>query len=41
MTAALPGALLRLGPDGLPITDGTFCTGNFRCMVPSPRIRVD
>jgi hypothetical protein len=34
MTTALPGALLRLGPDGLPITDGTFFTASFRCMVP-------
>ena len=34
MTTALPGALLRLGPDGLPVTDGSFFTANFRCMVP-------
>jgi len=34
MTTALPGALLRLGPDGLPITDGTFFSAKFRCMVP-------
>ncbi len=34
MVTALPGALLRLGPDGLPITDGTFFTADFRCMVP-------
>ena len=34
MTTVRPGALLRLGPDGLPITDGTFFTAQFRCMVP-------
>jgi hypothetical protein len=33
MTTALPGALLRIGADGLPEPSGSF-TANFRCMVP-------
>lgn len=33
MLTALPGSLLRLGPDGMPDASGTF-TAQFRCMVP-------
>jgi hypothetical protein len=33
MLTSLPGALLRLGPDGMPVSSGSF-TANFRCMVP-------
>lgn len=29
-----PGANLRLGPDGLPFTEGDFFTARFRCIVP-------
>jgi hypothetical protein len=29
-----PGALLRRGPDGLPINQGDFVTANFRCVIP-------
>ena len=29
-----PGALLRLGPDGMPVTNGATFTAKFRCMVP-------
>ncbi|RIL02332.1 MAG: hypothetical protein DCC71_16560 [Proteobacteria bacterium] len=34
LTNSNPGALLNIGPDGLPFTTGAFFTANFRCMVP-------
>jgi hypothetical protein len=30
----IPGSLLRLGADGLPVNEGDFFTANFRCLIP-------
>ena len=30
----VPGAALRLGPDGLPTNEGDYFTANFRCIIP-------